>query len=67
MEGILRFKMGWAKQPKTANTNSPWAYNDSGELIIGRIFASKFGVLILGRAFFFGGGGTIGMLRYAQG
>ena len=66
MEGLLHFKMGRAwqkhkntlKQLKTASTNSPWAYIQEGLLSEGFLHL-RFGGLILGRAYFFSGGGVL--------
>ena len=51
------------KQLKTASTNSPWAYIRKGLLSEG-FLRLRFGGLIFGRAYFFGGGLIIGILRY---
>ena len=55
LEGILRFKVGWAcqyEQPKIvrkhSSTNSPWAYIREGLLSEGFLLL-RFGGLIFGR------------------
>ena len=53
------------KQLRTANSNSPWTYHDSGGLIIGRIFASEIWGAYFREGFLFGVGRgvIIGILR----
>ena len=54
MEGILRFKMGWAKQCspeqlKTANPNSPWAFIRKSLLSEGFLYLRFRGLTFGGR------------------
>ena len=56
--GNFAFQNGLDLTIKTASTNSKWAYIREGLLSEGYLHL-RFGGLIFGRAYFFGGGGLI--------
>ena len=67
MEGLIiggnfAFQNGLDLTIKTASTNSPWAYIREGLLSEGYLHL-RFGGLIFGRAYLWGGGRIIGILR----
>ena len=59
------FQNGLGLSIKTASSNSPWAYIREGLFSAGYL-RLRFGGLIFGRAFFWGGELIIGILRYSN-